>query len=344
MTPIGYDIRIFISGRTMPVSHSSNGARHIVIGGGSGFIGSALASALRNRGDAVTLISRTAGPGRITWGDLAASGLPNCDVVINLAGQHILDVRRRWNDGYRDEVIRSRIETTKTLVDAINDSASPPDVFVSTAGKCFYGTRELDSAEGHPELDEDSEPMGIDFPAELVGQWEAAAEGVDTSRVRHIKLRIGVVLGKVERKSHIGKLWQIGRARGFLPIIRLPFCLGLGAVIGTGKQMFPWVHIDDMVGIILHLIDNPETNSRFNAVSPGIVTNRVFTEAFARSLGRPIIWSIPEWLVRMVVGDERSSILLRGQLVRPKRTLESGYEFQYPQIKSALDDLVYKTI
>ncbi len=328
----------------MPVSFTAKSARHVLIGEGSGFIGSALASALRKRGDAVTLISRTAGPGRITWNNLTANGLPSCDVVINLAGQHILDVRRRWTDAYRDEVIQSRIETTKTLVDAINDSPSPPEVFVSTAGKCFYGTRELDSTEEHPELDEDSEPMGIDFPAELVGLWEAAAEGVDTSRVRHIKMRIGVVLGKVERRSHIGKLWQIGRARGFLPIIRLPFCLGLGAVIGSGRQMFPWIHIDDMVGIILHLIDNADAKGRFNAVSPGIVTNRVFTEAFAKSLGRPIIWSIPESLVRFAIGDERSSILLREQLVRPKRTLEFGYDFAYSTIESALDDLVYKII
>ena len=153
-----------------------------------------------------------------------------------------------------------------------------------------------------------------------------------------------MVLGKVDRKSFIGRLWQIGRARGFLPIIRLPFCLGAGAVIGRGTQMFPWIHIDDMVGIILHLIDDRGTSGRYNAVAPGIVTNREFTQAFARRLNRPIVWSVPEWLVRRIVGDERSSILLRGQFVRPKRTLESGYVFRYPEIGPALDDLVYRTI
>jgi len=226
----------------------------------------------------------------------------------------------------------------------LNASPTPPEVFVSTAGKCFYGTRELDAAETYPELTEDSEPMGIDFPAELVGLWEAAADGVDGNRLRHVKLRIGVVLGKVERRSHIGRLWQIGRARGFLPIIRLPFCLGVGAVIGTGRQPLPWIHIDDMVGILLHVIDEQDTRGRYNAVSPGIVTNRQFIEAFAARLRRPIMWSVPEWLVRFLVGDERSSILLRGQLVRPKRTLESGYVFRFPQLESALEDLVYVTI
>jgi uncharacterized protein len=318
--------------------------RHVIIGGGSGFIGSALSQALRQRGDAVTLISRTPGPGRITWDDIARTGLPPCDAVVNLAGQHILDVSRRWNDAYRNEVINSRVDTTKSLVRALNSSPTPPEVFISTAGKCFYGTKELDAGQGHPELDEDSAPMGLDFPAELVGQWEAAADGVDGTRLRHVKLRIGIVLGKVERKSHIGRLWQIGRARGFLPIIRLPFCLGLGCMIGTGQQMLPWVHIDDMVGILLHVIDQPATRGRYNAVSPGIVTNREFIESFAKQLRRRVLWAAPEGLVRFIVGDERSSILLRGQLVRPKRTLESGYVFRYAKLPDALADLVHVTV
>jgi uncharacterized protein len=315
---------------------------HVVIGGGSGFIGSSLSKALRDRGDRVTLISRSSGENRITWDELAENGLPECDAVVNLAGQHILNLSRPWNDAYREEVLSSRIKTTETLVNAINHSPKPPEVFVSTAGKCFYGTRELNSLEPVPELDEDSAPMGMDFPAELVGRWEAAASGVDTNRVRHVKLRIGVVLGHIERKSHIGKLWRIGRARGFLPIIRLPFCLGIGASIGSGTQMFPWVHIDDMVGVLLHVIDHRHASGRYNAVSPGIVDNAAFTKAFAAKLRRPVIWSIPEWLVRFIVGDERSSILLRGQLVRPKRTLEAGYVFQYPDIDKALSHLVQK--
>jgi uncharacterized protein len=321
-----------------------NAPSHVIIGGGSGFIGSALTAALRARGDRVTWISRASGPERITWAELAAKGLPPCDAVVNLAGQHILDVRRRWDDAYRQEVISSRVETTRTLVDALNRVPRPPAVFVSSAGKCFYGTKELDAAESHPELDEDSKPMGIDFPAELVGQWEAAADGVDAARIRHVKLRIGVVLGKVERKSHIARLWQIGRARGFLPIIRLPFCLGLGCVIGTGRQMLPWVHIDDMVGIMLHVLDDPTTKGRYNAVSPGIVSNRDFITAFAKRLRRPVVWTAPERLVRFIVGDERSSILLRGQLVRPKRTLESGYVFKFGDIDGAMKDLVHITV
>jgi uncharacterized protein len=289
--------------------------RHVIIGGGSGFVGGALTEALRARGDRVTWISRRPGPERLTWEALARDGLPDCDAVVNLAGQHILNPRRRWNAAYREEVIQSRVQTTRTLVAAINASPRPPEVFVSTAGKCFYGTAEMRGREAYPELDEDSKPMGLDFPAELVAQWEAAAEGVDARRVRHVRLRIGIVLGSVTRP-----------------------------VIGSGRQPFPWIHVEDMTGILLHVIDRRDAEGRFNAVSPGIVPHEVFMRAFARHLHRPITWRAPAWLVERIVGKERSSILLEGQLVRPKRTLASGYRFRFADIETALDDLVKITV
>jgi uncharacterized protein (TIGR01777 family) len=313
---------------------------HVLIGGGSGFIGSALANHLRSRGDRVTLISRSPGENRIAWEALHRVDLAAFDAVVNLAGQHILDPRRRWTEQYKQEVIRSRVDTTRALVDALNNTPAPPSVFVSTAGKCFYGTTEGGPGHDYPELTEASEPMGIDFPAELVAQWEQAAEGIDSSRIRHARVRIGVVLGAVERKSLIGKLWRVGRARGFLPIIRLPFCLGLGATLGHGQQPFPWIHIEDMVGILVAVIDNPNASGRFNAVAPGIVTNAEFTHAFATRLRRPVVWSAPAWLIRRLVGIERASILLEGQNVKPVRTLEMGYRFKFPTIDAALDDLV----
>ncbi|MDR7149520.1 uncharacterized protein (TIGR01777 family) [Hydrogenophaga palleronii] len=312
----------------------------VLIGGGSGFIGSALADHLRSRGDSVTIISRSPGANRITWTELQRGPLPPFDAVVNLAGQHILDPRRRWTEQYKEEVIRSRVDTTKALVDVLNRSRTPPSVFVSTAGKCFYGTSGAGPDPTYPELTEESEPMGIDFPAELVAQWEAAAEGVDSSRIRHVRVRIGVVLGAVERKSLIGKLWRVGRARGFLPIIRLPFCLGLGAKLGHGRQPFPWIHIKDMVGILVAVIDDTSASGRYNAVAPGIVNNAEFTEAFAKRLRRPVVWAVPAWLIKGLVGVERASILLEGQNVKPRRTLEQGYKFEYASIDAALDDLV----
>ncbi len=315
-------------------------AKHIIIGGGSGFIGSALTKVLRDRGDKVTVLSRTPGDQKITW-DSLSDGLPPCDAVVNLAGEHILQPGRRWNEAYKTQVITSRTQTTKQLVDAINAAPAPPRVFVSTAGKCFYGTQS--GTTDYPELDEDSAPMGADFPSELVGQWENAADHLfDT--VRHVRVRIGIVLGKIDRGGLLGRLWRVGRSRGLLPLIRLPFCFGLGARLGKGTQPFPWIHIDDMVGILIRVIDDGDATGRFNAVAPGIVSNAEFTSAFGKAIHRPVVWSIPQWLIYRLVGAERASILVEGQRVVPKRTLAMGYRFEYPTIDKAMDDLVDITI
>ena len=153
-------------------------------------------------------------------------------------------------------------------------------------------------------------------------------------------MRIGVALGRIDRGSFLGRLWRVGRSRGFLPIIRLPFCLGAGATLGTGRQPSPWIHVDDKTGILVHMIDRPEAHGRHDAVSPGIVTNAAFTRAFAHALRRPVAWRIPEWLIYAVVGRDRASILVEGQKIVPKRTIEAGYVFRFPTIEAAMDDLV----
>lgn len=317
---------------------------HILIGGGSGFVGSVLTARLRARDDTVTWISRVPGPGRIVWEDVAAGRIPACDVVINLAGEHILNLRRRWNDEYRRDLVSSRVGTTRALVRALNTMENPPAAFISTAGKCFYGSAEVVAGSGYPELDEYSAPMASDFPASMVALWEQAANEIDTRRIRHVHVRLGIILGAVERMSLLGKLWRVGRGRGILPLIRLPFCMGLGAIMGHGSQPMPWIHIDDVVGLFLHLIDTGTASGRYNAVAPGIVDNRTFTEQLARRLHRPIVWAVPAWLVRAVVGEDRASILLAGQHVKPTRTLESGYRFRFPDLPGALRDLVQITI
>jgi len=185
-------------------------------------------------------------------------------------------------------------------------------------------------------MDETS-PAGTDFPGELCDKWEAAARGVDPAKChRHVQMRIGVVLGAVR-----GKALPIGKGRGFLPIIRLPFCLGLGGIIGSGKQFLPWIHIDDMVNVLAYSIFNKNMSGIYNGVSPGIVTNEQFTLEFAKHLHRRIMWHIPAWLVKLIVGRERAGIVLEGQYVVPKRTLEAGYQFRYPTIDVALKDLVH---
>ena len=317
--------------------------KHILIGGGSGFVGRALTKVLRARGNRVTWISRTAGGDRLTWDEVRERGIPECDVAINLAGKHILDMRRLWTSEYREEVIRSRVETSQLLVKAINDQANPPSVYISTAGKCFYGSQAFRRPEEYFELDEYSEPIGVDFPAELVSLWEAAATGVDTTKVRHVKVRLGVVLGTEPADTNLadarGHSSYLG-AYGIFPLLRGFFKRGLCVSMGAGMQPFPWVHVDDVVGIFLRAIDRTEMQGVFNAVSPGIVSNSEFTQLLARKLGRSVLGRIPAWLIKAVVGVERSTILLLGQRIKPTRTLEHGYAFQFPHLEGCLDDLL----
>ncbi len=329
----------------LPTQSSPASQQHILIGGGSGFIGTQLAAVLRARGDRVTLISRTPGVDRITWDAVKANGIPDCDLVINLAGKHILDMRRRWTSNYREEVIRSRIDTTEALVQAINASANPPGTFISTAGKCFYGSQAYERTEEYFDLDEHSDPVGIDFPAELVSRWEAAADGIDSDKVRHVKLRFGIVLGSLGQAGAGGTAEQrrsLG-ARGIFPMLHAAFKWGLCFRMGSGVQPFPWIHIDDVVGIVLRAIDHDAMHGVFNAVAPGIVSNTAFTALLAAKLNRWVLGRIPAWLIKGVVGKERSTILLLGQRVKPSRTLEYGYRFQFAELSDCLDDLLSET-
>ena len=318
--------------------------KHVLIGGGSGFVGRALTQVLRARGDRVTWVSRTPGEGRLTWDELKAHGIPDCDVVINLAGKHILDMRRRWSAAYRDEVLRSRIDTTRALVEAINSktagTADAPALFISTAGKCFYGSQAFHSSEEYFDLDERSEPIGVDYPARLVQLWEDAAANIDTQRVRHVKLRLGIVLDSKPDAAKGTLVDALRPTNGIFPMLHAAFKRGLCVAMGSGVQPFPWVHVDDAVGIFLQAMDKPEMQGIFNVVAPGIVTNQQFTQLLSDGLGRSVLGRIPEALIKALVGVDRSTILLLGQRIKPTRTLESGYRFRYPDLPSCIDNLL----
>jgi len=319
---------------------STKTTKHILIGGGSGFVGRALTQALRARGDRVTWISRTAGEERLTWDEIKANGIPDCDVVINLAGKHILDMRRRWSASYRDEVLRSRIETTQALVHAINSKSRAPALFISTAGKCFYGSQAFRSSEEYFDLDERSEPIGVDYPARLVRLWEQAAADIDAQRVRHVKLRLGIVLDSKPGAARHSLIDTLRASQGIFPMLHAAFKRGLCLAMGSGVQPFPWVHVDDVVGIFLRAIDRVEMRGIFNVVAPGIVTNRQFTQLLSEGVGRCVLGHIPEAVIKAVVGLDRSTILLLGQRVKPTRTLEAGYRFRYPDLPSCLASLL----
>ncbi|NWJ02259.1 D39U1 protein, partial [Crypturellus undulatus] len=289
-------------------------------GGGTGFVGRALTQLLRIRGHEVTHISRQGGKDRVSWEELSYSGLPSCDAVVNLAGENVLNPFRRWDDAFCREIISSRVETTKTLAKAIAEADQPPRAWILITGVGYY--RPSPTAE----YTEDSAGGDFDFFSRLVSSWEAAAV-IRGSPTRGVVVRSGVVLG---------------RDGGAISRMLWPFRLGLGGPLGSGLQPFPWIHIRDLSGIVCHVLESEGLQGVFNGVSPSSpsTSNGSFAQELGAALGRPALFTVPAWVVRAVFGAERAIMLLEGQKVVPKRTLESGYHFIFPDLSSALKDIV----
>ncbi|NXC22475.1 D39U1 protein, partial [Corythaeola cristata] len=252
--------------------------------------------------------------------ELSRSGLPLCDAVVNLAGENVLNPLRRWGDAFSREVISSRVETTKTLAKAIADAEHPPRAWVLVTGVGYY--RPSPTAE----YTEDSPGGDFDFFSRLVSSWEAAAL-IPGSPARGVVVRSGVVLG---------------RGGGAISQMLWPFRLGLGGPLGSGLQPFPWIHIQDLAGIVCHALESESLQGILNGVSPSssATSNGTFAKELAAALGRPALLPVPAWAVRAVFGAERALMLLEGQKVVPKRTLESGYRFIFPDLSGALKDIV----
>ncbi|XP_064360534.1 epimerase family protein SDR39U1-like isoform X2 [Dromaius novaehollandiae] len=290
------------------------------VGGGTGFVGRALTQLLRIRGHEVTHISRQGGKDRISWEKLSRSGLPPCDAVVNLAGENVLNPFRRWDGAFCREIISSRVETTKTLAKAIADADQPPRAWILITGVGYY--RPSPTAE----YTEDSPGGDFDFFSHLVSSWEAAAL-IPGNPARGVVVRSGVVLG---------------RDGGVISRVLWPFRLGLGGPLGSGLQPFPWIHIRDLSGIVCHALESECLQGVFNGVSPSssATSNGTFAQELGAALGRPALLPVPAWAVRAVFGAERAIMLLEGQRVVPKRTLESGYRFIFPDLSAALKDIV----
>ncbi|XP_040824477.1 epimerase family protein SDR39U1 isoform X2 [Ochotona curzoniae] len=289
----------------------------VLVGGGTGFVGTALTQLLRARGHEVTLVSRQPGPSRITWDALAKSGLPSCDAVVNLAGENILNPLRRWNETFQKEVVQSRLESTQMLAKAITEAPQPPQAWVLVTA---YYRPSLTA-----EYDEDSPGGDFDFFSNLVTRWEAAAR-LPGHSTRQVVVRSGVVLG---------------RGGGAIGHMLLPFRLGLGGPIGSGQQFFPWIHIVDLAGIVAHALEANHVQGILNGVAPApTTTNADFARALASALGRPAFIPLPSIVVQAVFGRERAIMLLEGQKVVPRRTLATGYQYSFPELGAALKEVV----
>ncbi|XP_023230341.1 epimerase family protein SDR39U1-like isoform X1 [Centruroides sculpturatus] len=296
----------------------------VVIGGGSGFIGKTLSKILRAKGYGVVIVSRKPGPFSMTWSELSDKGLPeNSTAVISLAGQNVLDPTRRWTPGFKQNVWSSRVHSTRSLAEAIKKLQTPPKVFASISGVGFYKPSETE------EYTEYSIGGNHDFLSRLCKDWEEAGELPNDINTRRVVVRSGVVLG---------------RQGGMIQQIFLPFYFGLGGPIGTGNQFMPWIHIQDIAGIFLHAIEN-EVKGILNGVAPEIITNREFTKAFAAELRRPALIPLPVKVLNMAFSPERAIMMTEGQKVIPQRTLEMGYKYIFPDIRSACKEfahLIYK--
>lgn len=298
-----------------------------VVAGGSGFLGRALTRELVARGHEVVVLTR--GPGRsadgvrtVTWTmdpvDAWARELDGADGVVNMAGAGIAD--RRWNAARKQELRQSRIDATRALVAAIRQATARPRVFVSGSAIGFYGPQ----PEGGPPLDE-SAPPGSDFLSTLAVDWEAEAHAASALGCRVVILRTGVVLD---------------RRGGALEKLIPPFSFFVGGPLGSGRQVMSWIHLIDWVELVVWLLRRDDAVGVFNGTAPHPSTNAEFSAALGRALGRPSWLPVPGIALKIIVGEMAGPALLAGQRVVPRRALDLGFTFQFPDIVPALADAV----
>lgn len=290
----------------------------IAVTGATGFIGSALVAALEAAGHEVVRISRRPpreGSSDVRWdperGVLDPAALEGLDAVVNLAGESIGE---RWTAERRRRIRESRVAGTGLLARTLGTLRRPPGVLVSTSAVGYYGNT------GDTEVDESS-PPGTGFLASVVQEWEEAAAPARAAGVRVVHPRMGVVLDP---------------ACGMLERVLLPFRLGAGGVLGSGRQWMSWISRDDAVRVYERLLLDDAFTGPVNAVAPEPVTNREFTRVLGRVLGRPTIVPVTGFALRLAFGDMAEETLLAGQRVRPAKLLAAGFPYHHPTLEDAL--------
>ncbi|MGQ9736640.1 MAG: TIGR01777 family oxidoreductase [Armatimonadota bacterium] len=303
---------------------------HVVVAGGTGFIGRAVCRELLRAGQEVTVLTRDASraSGRVPQGVKVAQWSPEQpeelrevlsakDAVINLSGESV--AAQRWTPEFKQKLVDSRVNSTRALVQGIRSAEPRPRVLVNASAVGIYGNR------GEEELTESSSP-GTGFLAELAIRWEQSADEARELGVRVVKLRIGIVLGE---------------GGGALEKMLLPFRLFVGGPFGSGQQWFPWIHLDDVSGITLHALAHDTVDGAMNTVAPGIVRLGEFCKALGRVMKRPSWLPVPGFALRLAAGELGES-LLWSQRVVPQVALQTGYAFRYPQVEQALRQVLRK--
>ena len=291
----------------------------ILVSGGTGFIGQALCPRLIEDGHEVVVWSRQPNA-KVAEGATVIQRLdeltgPSPDAIINLAGASIAD--GRWTEARKRLLVESRVDTTRKLVEWMQGMESPPKALISSSAVGYYGEQ------GDRIITEDTPPT-TGFTHDLCAQWESEALKAESLGVRVCLVRTGVVLD---------------RDGGALAKMLFPFKMGAGGRLGSGRHYFPWIHRADIVAIYHWLVTNEQASGPYNASAPNPVTNAEFTRALGRALKRPTLFPMPEPVLRLLFG-EMSELLLVSNRMMPKRFLDEGFEFRYPELKQALQAIL----
>ena len=300
---------------------------NVLVSGGTGFIGSRVCTALHAQGDTVFVLSRNPTQAQTIlqsakavygWNPetekLPSEATSDVKAVIHLAGETIAG---RWNPEKKRRIRDSRILSTRNLVESFAELSTKPDVLVCASAIGYYG----DS--GDEQFTEMSSP-GTDFLAEVCQEWETEAQKADALGIRVVLVRIGLVLGL---------------GGGLLTQVLPPFKMGVGGILGKGRQWMSWIHVDDVVGIVIHALKNEEIRGPLNATAPVPVRNVEFTKTLGRVLRRPTLFPVPTFGLRLMMGEFADFVVL-SQNVLPEKTEVSGYAFRHRTLESALRDLL----
>jgi len=296
----------------------------ILIAGASGLVGKALVSFLRQQGDDVYQLTRHFDPSShvIAWdpekNQLDPDKLEGFDAVINLAGDNISS--GRWTKAKKQKIHDSRVQSTQLLAQTMAKLNNPPKVFINASATGYYGNTE-------DTVVDESSYAGRGFLAQVCKDWEAAVEPAREAGIRTVLFRTGMVLST---------------KGGALAKMLTPFRLGMGGVIGSGKQYMSWITLDELLEVICFGLHMPTLSGPLNAVTPFPVTNHEFTKTLGHVLHRPTIVPMPAWLARIVFGEMADELLLASSRVIPDKLIQEGYHFRDPKLEDALEKLLKK--
>jgi uncharacterized protein len=293
----------------------------IAITGATGMIGGKLTDFLLAQGHEISVITRRTSYHQprisvIVWdpalNNIEIKKLEGFDVIIHLAGTN---VGKYWSPEYKKSILESRVQSTKFLCASLLRVVSKPKLLISASAIGYYGT--------HPSQDvlDENSPLGKGFLADVCRQWEEETNILSPAGIRVVRLRLGVVLSKIG--GALAQMW-------------VPFQLGIGGILGNGRQVLSWIALDEIPYVVDHLIKNEKISGAVNVVSPQTVTNAQFTKILGQVIHRPTLLPCPSFAILLLFGEMGQNLLLEGALVLPRRLQESGYQFRYADIKEVL--------